>query len=144
MKKVFIFVLTFISISVMAQQPMLNFKVDQMYDTTYYSMYGNDGEYLGNDTCIVQFQSPSLYFDRAASAQLWSAGFAAGAGVFSAASVYFTRDSESVLPTVFGVSAVVCGIASFGCYLYSATNLQKASKSLSRFHFYGNGISIDL
>lgn len=154
MKKLLIFAFAVVSLSVMAQNPVLSMKVDNIYSTkTVINPDTRRPEVMHIGP--IQLHEPSLYIRRAASAQLWSVATACASGAFSAAGACIpvettinfrtgiAQDNNTNLRTVFFVAAGACGIASVVCYIYSACSLHKASKSMSRFHFYGNGVSID-
>lgn len=154
MKKLLIFVFAIVSLSAMAQNPVLTMKVDKIYNTV--TVFEPETRLPREvNTNPVKLHEPSLYLRRAASAQLWSIATACGAGLFSVAGSCISAETTmNIHPTegynyyinirnTFFVAAGACGIASVVCYIYSACSLRKASKSMSRFHFYGNGISID-
>lgn len=155
MKKLLIFAFAIVSLSAMAQHPVLTMKVDTIYTSPYTTInpVTNRPEVVGPKP--VNLHEPSLYLRRAASAQLWSIGTACGTGVFSAIGACVPVETTmNVHPTegynyyvnirkAFFVASAACGVASLVCYIYSACSLHKASKSMSRFHFYGSGVSID-
>jgi len=154
MKKLLIFAFAIVSLPAMAQHPVLTMKVDTIYSTvTVFEPETRQPRIVNINP--IHLHEPSLYLRRAASAQLWSIGTACGAGVFSAigacvptettmnvhATAYY-NNNMNIRKALF-VASAACGVASLICYIYSACSLHKASKSMSRFHFYGNGVSID-